>query len=357
MICVRTRPQNILSFLPFPKKALVLSLDELTDFFTNRQYHFNLNKVVLGVDIGGTFTKLSLVTSSGRIVGQEAFPTHSHNGQDDYPKRLVATSKSLVNRVDSSLLGIGIGAPGCDPKTGYISYAVNLPFSAPFPIRDFFEENLCAHTALIKDSSAAALGEKMWGGAKHMDNFVLLTLGTGLGSAFYINGQLVAGAHHLASELGHTVHIPNGRACSCGQRGCLETYASARGLQRNLSELFATEIIPSHLRRVSDADRTAEMITRAAREGDELAKQALAMCGVELGNALARICLQLDPEGIFLSGGLTHAGDLLLKPLQRQVQKALLPAFRDKTTITISALGGADAGTLGAAAQVYLERA
>jgi len=357
MICVRTRPQNILSFPPFPKKTLVLPSDELTDFFTNRQYLFNLSKVVLGVDIGGTFTKLSLVTPAGLIVGQEAFPTHSHNGQEDYPKRLVATSKSLVDGAHSSLLGIGIGAPGCDPATGYISYAVNLPFSAPFPIRDFFEQNLCAHTALIKDSSAAALGEKMWGGAKHMDHFVLLTLGTGLGSAFYIHGRLVEGAHNLASELGHTVHIPNGRACFCGQRGCLETYVSARGMQRNLSELFASEIIPSPLRQVPESDRTAQMITEAAQKGDNLARQAVEMCGVELGNALARICLQLDPEGIFLSGGLTHAGDLLMQPLQQQLQKALLPAFREKTTVAISALGGANAGTLGAAAQIYLEQA
>ena len=173
-----------------------------------------------------------------------------------------------------------------------------------------------------------------------MNNFVLLTLGTGLGSAFFINGQLVEGAHNLASELGHTVHIPNGRACFCGQRGCLETYVSARGLQRNLSALFATEILPSHLRRVPETDRSAQMITQAAQKGDKLARQAVEMCGVELGNALARICLQLDPEGIFLSGGLTHPGDLLVHPLQQQLQKALLPAFREKTTVAISMLMG-----------------
>lgn len=313
-----------------------------------------MDKIVLGVDIGGTFTKMSLVDETGHILRQTVFPTHSENGASAYTKRLIRSGKELLSVIEGAPYGIGIGAPGCDPETGYISFAVNLPFTAPFPIKDFFEENLCAHTVLVKDSTAAALGEKMWGGAQDMQHFALLTLGTGLGSAFYMNGKMVEGAHHLASELGHTIHIPDGRGCTCGQRGCLETYVSARGLQREFNKLLAEEVTPSPLRDIPDSKRTSKSITQAAQQGDSLAIQALENCGDHLGLAISRIIHTWDPEGIFLSGGLSQAGDLLMLPLKSRLEKSLLPAFRGKTRIEFSKLGSTDTGTLGAAAQLFL---
>lgn len=322
-------------------------------FVTNKQKA--LNQIVLGVDIGGTATKLSIVTEAGKILAKSSFPTHATDNQDPYPQRLLACAKNLLQRQEASaeLLGVGIGAPGCDPERGYINYAVNLPFSSPFPIRLFFEENLCAHTELIKDSSAAALGEKMWGGARHMDHFAVLTLGTGLGSAWYLNGNLLTGAHQLAGELGHTVHIPGGRQCSCGQRGCLETYISASGLQRTLTALMADRITDSPLRELPEQQRSAQKITEAAQAGDPLAQEALQRCGQDLGEALAKIVLQIDPEGIFLAGGLAQAGPILLDTVQEHMDKNLLSPFRGKVTVAFSELGAGTAGTLGAAAQIF----
>lgn len=313
-----------------------------------------MKQIVLGVDIGGTFTKLSIVTEDGKILTKSSFSTHAANDQAPYPDRLLASAKKLLQHHElSALLGIGIGAPGCDPERGYINYAVNLPFSAPFPIRHFFAENLCAHTELVKDSSAAALGEKMWGGARNMDHFAVLTLGTGLGSAWYVNGDLLSGAHQLAGELGHTIHVPGGRQCSCGQRGCLETYISANGLQRTFTALMADTIIDSPLRQVPESQRSSRQITEAAQAGDELAHKALRKCGQDIGEALAKIVLQLDPEGIFLAGGLAQAGPILLDTVQEHMTKNLLPPFRGKVKVGFSELGAETAGTLGAAAQVF----
>lgn len=262
--------------------------------------------------------------------------------------------EQLLQSAPYPLEGIGVGAPGCDPVTGYISYAVNLPFSAPFPIRDFLSERLCAHTVLVKDSTAAALGEKMWGGARQMENFVLVSLGTGLGSAFYINDKIVAGGHGLASEMGHTIAVPNGRKCFCGRNGCLETYASATGLRRTCQELMGQEILPSALRELPQSALTARVIVQAAGAGDPLAQMALENLARCLGHALASVVLQLDPEGIFLSGGLSNAGPMLAERVAYHMDEQLLPAFRSKVPVEVSWLGADNAGTLGAAAQVYL---
>lgn len=314
-----------------------------------------MDALAVGVDIGGTNTKLSLVTRSGQILKRSVFPTHAVNGGMDYPSTLLTSMKQLLAYAKRPLKGIGVGAPGCDPERGYISYAVNLPFTAPFPIRDFLSEKLCAHTVLVKDSTAAALGEKMWGGAADMDSFVLIALGTGLGSAFYINGRIVEGGHGLASELGHTTAVPAGRECTCGRRGCLETYVSATGLRRTCQALMAQELLPSALRTLPEAALTAKAITLAAQEGDPLAEMAVEDLAEKMGHALASLVLQIDPEGIFLSGGLAKAGDQLISAVERHMNAALLPAFQGKVPVRLSQLGADNAGTLGAAAQVYID--
>lgn len=312
-----------------------------------------MSTLALGVDIGGTSTKLSLVDRTGAILQRVAFPTQGSNTVD-YPTALVNAAQKLIQYAPHPLEGIGVGAPGCDPATGYISYAVNLPFSTPFPIRDFLSQKLCAHTVLVKDSTAAALGEKMWGGAQQMENFVLVALGTGLGSAFYINGGIVRGGHGLASELGHTIVVPNGRQCRCGRSGCLETYVSATGLRRTCQKLMGQNIIPSALRELPASALTAKTIAMAAGEGDPLAQMAIEDLARRLGQALASVVMQLDPEGIFLSGGLANAGPSLAERIAHHMNEQLLPAFKNKVAVRVSQLGADTAGTLGAAAQVYL---
>ncbi|NRA50872.1 MAG: ROK family protein [Phaeodactylibacter sp.] len=312
-----------------------------------------LSTVALGVDIGGTSTKLSLVDPAGTILQRSTLPTKAAMGTD-YPTLLVDAVQKILQYAPSPIKGIGVGAPGCDPVSGYISYAVNLPFSAPFPIRDFLSQKLCAHTVLVKDSTAAALGEKMWGGAQKMDNFLLVAMGTGLGSAFYINGKIVSGGRGLASELGHTTAVPNGRKCTCGKRGCLETYVSATGLRRTCQELMGQEIIPSALRELPQSALTAKTIALAAKEGDPLAQMAMESLSRTLGQSLSSVVLQLDPEGIFLSGGLSNAGSMLAERVAHHMNENLLPAFRNKVPVMVSQLGADTAGTLGAAAQVYM---
>lgn len=309
--------------------------------------------VALGVDIGGTNTKLSLVRANGQIVTSSRFPTHTASGAEGYLDTLLRAIRQLIGQRQESLLGIGVGAPGCDPLSGCISYAVNLPFDSAFPIRDFLAQELCAHTALVKDSTAAALGEKLWGGAQQMDSFILLCLGTGLGSAFFLNGKPVAGAHGLASELGHITLVPGGRQCFCGRQGCLEAYASANGLRRNAQALMAQELMPSSLRELPESALTAQAIAAAAMAGDRLGQLALDQLCQHLGQALAPLVLQLDPQGIFLSGGLLKAGPALAEQVQAYMNKALLPAFQNKVPVQISWLGADEAGALGAAAQLY----
>ncbi len=312
-----------------------------------------MNSTALGIDIGGTNTKLSLVSPEGSIIARSAFPTQQANTQDEYGALLVDAARRLLRKSAAPLAGVGIGAPGCDPALGVINYAANLPFIAAFPIRDFLAETLCAHTVLVKDSTAAALGEKMWGGAQNMDNFILLTLGTGLGSAFYFNGKVVEGAHGLASELGHITIPGNSRQCACGRKGCLETLVSASGLRRTCQLLMAQELTPSALRALPEDKLTAKSIALIALEGDPLAQMAIDhMCNA-LGSALAPLVLQMDPEGIFLSGGMLNAGALLTDTIAHHMNKALLENFRGQARVAISSLGPDEAGMLGAAAQVY----
>jgi glucokinase len=311
--------------------------------------------VVIGIDVGGTSTKLALVDAEGRILGRSSFDTQARRGGSNFVAAICETAEALYQTVSAThhLLGIGIGTPSCDEVNGTITGAANMPFTETVPLRQLVEDHFNLSTQLVKDANSSALGEMQYGGAKGMSNFILLTLGTGLGSGLVINGRTISGVHGLASELGHISADRNGRYCNCGQRGCLETYVSAPGIKRTVFELMANHTQPSVLRDASFNSMTASDITAAAKAGDAIAQEAFRITGDILGYKIADMVLHLDPQAIFLAGGLAQAGDLILIPANESLKKNLMVMFQNKVTIQLSALGSEDAALLGAASLIW----
>ncbi len=312
-------------------------------------------ELVIGIDIGGTNTKLGLVDKHGNIIARHAFPTAECKGEEGFVNALIQAVQALRARVKGAahFAGIGIGAPGCNEKKGAIAGAANLPFQSELNLGPVFEKEFDLPSKIVKDSNAAALGELQFGGAQKMKNFILLTLGTGLGASVVINGKVVTGATGLASEFGHTMVVKNGRACNCGKRGCLETYISATGLKRTVLELMATENLPSVLREYTFSKLDALAISQAAKEGDPLAMLAFEKTGEMLGEKIADLVAQLEPEAIFLAGGLIRSGKQIMEPTRRHARANLLHLFKGKVQILSSTLGANDAGLLGAAALIW----
>lgn len=255
----------------------------------------------------------------------------------------------LTHAPAQSVSGIGIGAPSSNERTGTIAHTANLIFQEPVPIRDIFARRFGLPSYLVKDANASALGEYRFGGARGMNNFALLTLGTGLGCGIFINGAHVPGYSGLASELGHITVTTGGRQCGCGRRGCLETYVSATGIRRTVFELMATELEESELRRYSFPELTAHHIAEAAAQGDRLARMAFDYTGDILGSKIADLAAAIEPEAVFLSGGLAQAGELLLEPTRRSLERNLLHLMQGGIQVLPSQLGANDAALLGAA--------
>jgi glucokinase len=311
--------------------------------------------VVIGIDVGGTSTKLALVDAEGRILGRSNFDTQARRGGDNFVAAICSTAETLYQTVAAThqLLGVGIGTPSCDEFNGTITGAANMPFSETVPVREMIEAHFHLPTRLVKDANSSALGEMQYGGAKGMSHFVLLTLGTGLGSGLVTSDRTISGAHGLASELGHTSVDRNGRQCNCGKRGCLETYVSAPGIKRTVFELMATQTKPSVLRDMTFNTMTSTDITAAAKAGDFIALEAFRITGDILGYKIADLVLHLDPQAIFLAGGLAQAGDLILNPTNESLERNLLTMFQSKVTVQLSALGSEDAALLGAASLIW----
>lgn len=312
-------------------------------------------ELALGIDIGGTSTKVALVDCSGKVLAKNSFPSHAPGGADDFFPNLLKTAQSLFQQLNGkvNLVGIGIGAPSCNEAAGTIEGAANLPFQEPFPLVRLLEEAYSVPVHLTKDSNAALLGESRFGVAKGISNFILLTLGTGLGSAIMANNTLVKGRSGLAGEAGHIRVANNNRLCGCGKRGCLETYVSAVGLRRTVTALLAEEIIDSPLRRYSYEQLDAQNIYRAAQKGDTIAAMAFEITGRILGSKLAEWVAVLEPEAIVLAGGMAEAGELLTEPLQLEMEKELLVFHKKKVRILITSLGTNEAALLGAASLVW----
>ena len=322
-----------------------------------------MKKVAIGVDIGGTNTAIGVVDPEGNVMVKDNIPTPSHGDIDKYISDLADAIKEQIKSVkllndDIEVLGIGIGAPNGNYYSGTIDYAPNLSFKGVVHLikllRNYFPD--MGALALTNDANAAAIGEMIYGGAKGMKNFVMMTLGTGVGSGIVVNGELVYGSDGFAGEIGHTVLVAGGRPCGCSALGHLEAYCSASGMKRTAFELLAHyNDNDSLLADKSYKELDSKMIYDAAVKGDKVAVEVFEKTGAWLGEGLANTIHYLSPEAIFLFGGPTAAGDYIFKPTKENMEKHLLPIFKDKIPILPSKLKAGDAAIVGASALVWKE--
>lgn len=317
-----------------------------------------MKEAVIGIDIGGTFTKYGIVDREGNCLAESFTSTTTYDNFDDYLRDLFTaldkTMQFLKGQV--KIRGVGIGAPNGNYYKGSIENAVNLNWGCEIPVVEKMQKYYPGiQITLTNDANAAAIGEMVFGGAKKMRDFIVVTLGTGLGSGIVVGGTLVYGHNGLAGELGHVNALLNGRDCGCGRKGCLETYASATGIRRTVFWLLCERIIDSELRSICYNDLTAKMITEAAHRGDAIALEAFDYTGWILGTKLADTVAHTCPEAIFLLGGLANARDLIIKPTKKNMEENLLPVFRNKVSIQLSSLPDMNAGVLGAGALAWNE--
>lgn len=310
---------------------------------------------VLGIDIGGTNTVFGIVDARGQVVASDSIKTRKHNKFEDYIAELHDGIARLLraNEAEDKIQGIGIGAPNANYYTGTIDNNVNLPWSAPnLPLAEAVSRSFGGiPVAVTNDANAAAIGEMTYGAARGMRDFIMITLGTGVGSGIVINGQMVYGHDGFAGELGHViVKRNNGRACGCGRTGCLEAYASATGVARTAREFLEVRSDPSTLRDLDIETITSKDVYDAAVAGDKLAKEIFEYTGKILGEAFADFIAFSSPQAIVLFGGLAKSGDLLLKPIRESMEASVMPIFKGKTKIILSELKESDAAVLGASA-------
>ena len=246
--------------------------------------------------------------------------------------------------------GMGVGAPNGNYYKGTIEFAPNLPWKGVIPLAAMFEDKLGIPTALTNDANAAAIGEMTYGAARGLRNFIMITLGTGVGSGIVINGQLVYGHDGFAGELGHVIVERDGRLCGCGRKGCLETYCSATGVARTAREFLVARSEPSLLREIPAEEIVSKDVYDAAIKGDKLAQEIFEYTGTILGRALADFIAFSSPEAIILFGGLAKSGDLIMKPIQKAMDENVLKIYAGKTKLLLSQLKDADAAVLGASA-------
>lgn len=314
-----------------------------------------MRELTIGIDIGGTNTKYGIVDRSGQVIYQGSIKTTQFEEFRDYFNGLSLALREAIAKVtvDHKILGIGVGAANGNYYKGTIERATNLPWKGIIPLADMLREEFQIPAIITNDANAAAVGEMVYGSAKGMRDFIVITLGTGLGSGFVSNGQLLNGKHGIAGEVGHTSVNPAGRFCNCGKRGCLETYVSATGIRRTVYKLLADHLEDSELRGISFDNLNTKMITDAAVRGDVVALAAFEYTGRILGMKLAETVVHTDPEAIFLFGGLSLAGDLIFKPTIRHMEANLMPLFRGKVKVLPSGLQNQAAPILGASSLVW----
>lgn len=314
-----------------------------------------MKSIVAGIDIGGTNTVIGLVTRDGNCLCETSFHTQEYGVFDHYVARISEEIKMLITTLENqyTLVGVGVGAPNGSYNTGEIIDAANLRWKGTLSLASELKKILGVPVALTNDANAAALGEMIFGAAKGLRNFVVITLGTGLGSGIVVDGKLVHGHDGFAGELGHTSVKAYGRQCGCGKQGCLETYVSAPGLRRTAFKLLADSNEPSLLRGYSYEALSAKKIAAFAQQGDKVAIEAFEYTGAILGMKLADVVAILSPEAIFLFGGLSNAGSLIFEPTKRHMEKNLFPFFRNKVKLLPSGLNDKNAAVLGAAALIW----
>lgn len=317
----------------------------------------NVDKnLVIGIDIGGTGTKIGLVDARGEILARdEGIATAAYPTFDGFVDAMSEVIERLLTATDThgKVRGIGVGAPDSNYYTGNIEHAFNLPWKGVLPLADMLSKRCDIPVYVTNDANAAAIGEMTYGTAKGMKNFIVITLGTGVGSGIVINGQVVYGNDGFAGELGHVTMVrgDNGRLCGCGRRGCLEAYCSATGVARTAKEIIEQMNEPGLLSNIKNI--TARDVYNAAMNGDKTALEIFNFTGNMLGEAIADFIAFSSPQAIILFGGLTRAGDLLLEPIKKSVDKNVLHTYKGKVQILISQLKDSDAAILGASALAW----
>jgi glucokinase len=312
---------------------------------------------VIGIDIGGTTTSFGFVDRQGSLICEATLATQADQPAHILVSRLYDTIGQLQTTIppQNSISGIGIGAPNANYHRGTVENPVNLNWGASVNLVELFRQQYHLPVAITNDANAAAIGELLFGGARGMKHAIVITLGTGLGSGIIVNGELLYGADGFAGELGHTVVDPVGRHCACGKRGCLETYVSATGICRTISELLAQRRDATPLREVSFSKLTSKLIYEAAGDGDLIALAAFDTTARILGMKLADAVTHTSPEAIFLSGGLSAAGDLLISPTRRYLEEFLFSPYKGKVKLLRSELPEGSSAVLGAAALAWQE--
>lgn len=326
------------------KKLLILINKSMDD----------IKPYVIGVDLGGTNTVFGIVNARGEVVCDDSIRTKNYEKVEDFIEASCMCLRHLIERVGgiSQIKAMGIGAPNGNFYNGTIEKAPNLPWKGIVPMAELFSKELGIPVALTNDANAAAIGEMTYGVARGMKNFIVITLGTGVGSGIVINGQMVYGCDGFAGELGHVTMVrgEQGRLCGCGRRGCLEAYCSATGVVRTAQEYLSTSDRPSLLRDLEFEKLTSLDVAIAASKGDDLAKEVFDFTGKMLGEACADFAAFCSPEAFIFFGGLTKSGDLIMDPIKKAYDENVLPIYKGKAKFLISGLMSSNAAVLGASA-------
>ncbi|MBB4035204.1 glucokinase [Dysgonomonas hofstadii] len=306
----------------------------------------------IGIDIGGTNSVFGVVDKRGHIINQGSIKTGAYKEINEYVNHLSAGVQEIIDQVGGSgnIKGIGVGAPNGNYFTGCIEFAPNLPWKGVIPLAQMLSDKLNIPVALTNDANAAAIGEMTYGAARGMKDFIVITLGTGVGSGIVVNGQLVYGHDGFAGELGHTTIIREGRICGCGKKGCLETYTSATGVARTAKEYLQTRKDPSILRELDLDTIESKDVYDAAVKGDQLALEIFEFTGQLLGESFADFVAFSSPEAIILFGGLARSGKFIFDPVRKNMEENMLPIYRNKIKLLMSELKESDAAVLGASA-------
>ncbi len=330
--------------------------------------------VAIGVDIGGINSAIGIIDQTGALLKESGISTKAYPYYEDYPAYIAALSSAIKEALaslegDYEVAGIGIGAPNANYRKGRIERPANLwkanidkdgtarepaegwCFELCHDLGEYFPE--LKHIILTNDADAATIGELMFGAGKGCSDFVMVTLGTGLGSGFVANGELITGHDGFAGELGHSIVVNGGRECGCGKRGCLECYVSATGIKRTAFEMMATLRGESPLRNISYNDFDSAMISKAAAAGDRVALETFRVTGEVLGCALANVVTICSPEKFVIFGGLAKAGELLFAPTRESFEANLTPIYKGKIKIEPSAITNRNIAILGAASLVW----
>ena len=309
---------------------------------------------VIGLDLGGTNSVFGIVDSRGEIKATTAIKTQGFDNVEDYVKAAVEALHIIIDQVGGigNIKSMGIGAPNANYYRGTIEHAPNIVWGKGIvPLADMFSKALGIPVAMTNDANAAAIGEMAYGVARGMKNFIVITLGTGVGSGIVVNGQLLYGHDGFAGELGHVTMVrEGGRTCGCGRTGCLETYCSATGVARTAREILAKSEKPSLLRELDPEKITSLDVSIAAEKGDEVANEIFRFTGKMLGEACADFAAFSSPEAFVFFGGLTKAGELIMKPIREAYDAHVLNIMKGKAQFLVSGLDGSSAAVLGASA-------